>query len=217
MNLKSTFFYFLYTIIAFFIFAWIFFPSQKAATILSSKLNNLSDNVEVKITKVRPGIFFTCKIGHSEIIINNKVKLVFGSMKIAPSFFSIFSDEKKGNLLLSDIVVKTDDIPVLTSMGMSEFNFNSINFEFKKHKEIVEIIIFDAKGTQCNIKVKGNVYFSDKLEETKLDLQVDILPSSSYLSKFAGISSIASSSDASKQGSIMLHISGTLKSPKIKL
>jgi hypothetical protein len=220
MNLKPVIFYILYTVIVFFIFAWVFFPSQKAADLLSGKLNGYNNYIEVKIRKVKPRVFFTCKIEQSEVIINNKVKLLFDYIKVAPSIFSIFLDEKKGNIIFSDIFVKIEDIPMLKSMEMSELNFNSIALDYAWKKEKVEIRNFTAKGSQCNIQVHGNIYFSgkvDKSKKTTLDLEVNIELNPLYSSKFAGIPSVASlSNDPSHEG-IKLNISGTLENPKFKL
>ncbi len=219
MNLKPAFFYFLYTLTAFFVIAWIVFPGQKAGTILTNKLNKLSDNVEVKMSKVKPGMLLICKIGHSEIIINNKVKLAFSTMKIKPSLFSLFSGEKKAKVNLSDIGVKIYDIPILKTMEMSELVFNNIDIEFKGNNKYLEITGFDAKGTQCNIKVKGNIDILNKSansDKSMLDLQVNIIPNPPFSAKFEKISSISDLHDDTKEG-IKLYISGTLKNPKIKL
>ncbi|MCD4744390.1 MAG: hypothetical protein K8R67_18150 [Desulfobacteraceae bacterium] len=252
MNFKSIIFYVLYTITAFFLFAWLVFPSQKAATILSGRLNTLNDQVEVEINKVNPGMMLTCKIDQAEIIISNKVKFTLGLLKISPSLFSIFSAKKetgfeikkgqcsinkssiifkargdlkevndlqvRGNILFSDIVTKINDIPILHVMGMSELNFSTIDFEFirDRDKDKIEILNFYAKGDQCNIKVKGNIFLSSKSGEIKLDFKTNIQPNPSYLSKFAGVSSVTSLFDGS-DGGIKLHISGTLENPKVKL
>ena len=250
MNFKSIIFYVLYTITAFFVFAWLAFPSQKAATILSGRLNTLNDQVKVEINKINPGMMLTCKIEQADIVISNKVKFTLGLLRIAPSFFSLFSAEKEadfkiekgkcsinkssiiftakgnltevndaqvsGNILFSDIITKINDIPILHVMGMSELNFSTIDFEFIRDKDKIEILNFYAKGDQCNIKVKGNIFLSSKSGEIKLDFKTNIQPNPSYLSKFAGVSSVTSLFDGSN-GGIKLHISGTLENPKVKL
>ena len=250
MNFKSAIFYISYTITAFFVFAWVAFPNQKAAAILSNRLNTLSDHVEVQINKVAPDVMLTCKFKQTEIIINNEILLALDSFKLSPSLLSMFSAKKKasfeinrgsllinkssltfnakgdlikandlqvgGNISLSNIVTKIDDIPILHLMKMSELNFSNIDFEFMQDKDNLKIFNFYAKGAQCNIKVKGNISLSPESGEINLDLETSIQPSPSYLSKFAGISSVTALFDDLKEG-IKLHIGGTLKNPTIKL
>ena len=250
MNFKSTILYFLYTITAFFVFAWVFFPDQKAGKILSDRVSTLNEHVEVQINKATPGVMLTCELKQTDIIINNKFKFTLDYFKLSPSLLSMFSSKKKatfeinkgslsinkinltfnakgellkvndlqvgGNISLSDIITKIDDMPILHLIKMSELNFSNIDFEFIRNKDKLKIINFYAKGVQFNIKAKGNLSMSPKSGDINLDLETNIQPNPSYLSKFAGISSVTPLVFDSKQG-IKLHIGGTLENPIIKL
>ncbi len=128
----------------------------------------------------------------------------------------IGSSQLKGNMSLSDVVIKTEDIPLLKSMEISSLIFSNINFEFKRHYDKIHIINFNAKGEQCNIKGKGTIFFLSKSDNILLKLETNIQPNASYLSKLSGFSSVKSLFDGSKDG-IDLNIFGTLASPKIEL
>ncbi|MCK5100463.1 MAG: hypothetical protein KAR45_20305 [Desulfobacteraceae bacterium] len=147
------------------------------------------------------------------IISVNKSSLVF---KAKGDIFEVNDLQMGGNISFSDIVTKIDDLPILHLMKMSELNFSNIDFEFLRTKDKLEIVNFFAKGVQCNIKVKGNISLSSKSGAINLDLETYIQPNPSYLSKFAGISSVIALFDDSKEG-IKLHIEGTLENPIIKL
>jgi hypothetical protein len=250
MNLKLLTLYALYTVLLFFIFLWVVFPDKEAAELLSERLNNISEHMEVTANKVTPGMMMSCNVKQTEIILNNNVKFNIDSLKLLPNFFSLLSDKKKvafkinnaiglfknnsvlfnakGNLIeidgwhvkgkmsLSDAVIKAEDVTLLKKLGIPMLTFSSIDFNFVRNYNKIEITDFHAISDKCIIKGSGAIFFLSKSEEIVLRLKTDIKPDSFYLPRIAKLSSKAPLVGGSKKN-IELSIFGTLENPIIKL
>lgn len=122
----------------------------------------------------------------------------------------------KGVFHLSDL--KTElYTPVLEQLNLSEFNFTSVEISCTLQNNRLEITRLDAKGAQFTMALTGTCLLNPSMEKTRLDLKGKIQPSPSFVTAFAGLSSVTMLFEDKKNGGIPFTLSGTVEKPIFKL
>jgi type II secretion system protein N len=107
--------------------------------------------------------------------------------------------------------------PLLEQLNLSEFKFTSVEIACTLQKNQLEIIRLDAKGEQLTMALTGSCFLNPSMEKSRLNLKGEIQPSPSFVSAFAGLSSVAMLFEDKKNGGIPFTLSGTVEKPIFKL
>lgn len=95
MNRKLILFYFIFFLIAFFVFASILFPGKEAATHLSSLLTARYSPLQIDIQSVTPEFPLGLKFENPKVILNEKTSIKVNLLKINFNLFSVFRKQKR--------------------------------------------------------------------------------------------------------------------------
>ncbi|MBF0228434.1 MAG: type II secretion system protein GspN [Desulfamplus sp.] len=126
------------------------------------------------------------------------------------------SGNGNGIIALSNCVVKSDNI-FLKQMGIEKVSFTDINIKWDKSEDIVNVAVFDAKGSDIKIKLAGEILLKKPVDISTLDLKGEFQPTSanitSIIAGLSGLSSLNKLLSGSAKKGISFKITGTLQRP----
>jgi type II secretion system protein N len=102
-------------------------------------------------------------------------------------------------------------------LGLSEFDFEFINMDFRVKNDLMKLISLSASGSQVDVTATGSVMLERPLEKSRLNLKGRIHPHSDYFRKFPKIFSIVMILGDSEKGGIPFTVSGTVDKPLFSL
>jgi type II secretion system protein N len=106
---------------------------------------------------------------------------------------------------------------VFDQLGISEFDFELINMDFRLKNDIMKLISFSASGSQVDVTATGSVTLKCPLEKSWLNIKGQIQPHSDYFAKFPKLFSVVMMLGYSKKGGIPFTVSGTVDKPLFSL
>ncbi len=106
---------------------------------------------------------------------------------------------------------------VFDQLGISEFDFERINMDFRVKGYLLKLISFSASGSQADITATGSVVLDRPVEKSRLNLKGRIQPHTDYFSKFPRIFPLVMMLEDSKKGGIPFTVSGTVDKPLFSL
>ncbi len=95
MKVKPIFFYTLYTVTLFVVFAWVFFPEERAARLLAREISSNDYGVTVQIETVRPVLPPGVAAGGARFSSEGRFNVLCGSVQVFPAIAALFSKEKQ--------------------------------------------------------------------------------------------------------------------------
>ncbi|MBF0210935.1 MAG: type II secretion system protein GspN [Desulfamplus sp.] len=147
MKFKHLFLYAIYGFIAFIVFLIILFPKQKAANIISDRLNSRLQGTRIDIKAVEPSFPIGLKAINTSVVLNDGKQIDMESIFIYPKILSLYKDEKKLNIDAKGYGGKIDGEVkfALQKVEKSEkyntsLNLNFSNLEIKNLKQYVQNI-----------------------------------------------------------------------------
>ncbi|MBF0242045.1 MAG: type II secretion system protein GspN [Desulfamplus sp.] len=147
MKFKHLFLYAIYGFIAFIVFLIILFPKQKAANIISDRLNSRLQGTRIDIKAVEPSFPLGLKAINTSVVLNDGKQIDMESIFIYPKILSLYKDEKKLNIDAKGYGGKIDGEVkfALQKVEKSEkyntsLNLNFSNLEIKNLKQYVQNI-----------------------------------------------------------------------------
>ncbi|MBF0111433.1 MAG: type II secretion system protein GspN [Desulfamplus sp.] len=147
MKFKHLFLYAIYGFIAFIVFLIILFPKQKAANIISDRLNSRLQGTQIDIQAVEPSFPIGLKAINTSVVLNDGKQIEMESIFIYPEILSLYKDEKKLDIDAKGYGGKIDGEVkfALQKIEKSEkyntsLNLNFSNLEIKNLKQYVQNI-----------------------------------------------------------------------------
>jgi len=133
----------------------------------------------------------------------------------------IFTEDKaKGNFILTQVNARIKD-SIFNRMGITELDFSSIELDFLQDEKKISLVKCIAKGNVMILHLKGDLIptgnMFDALGDWSIELKGFIQPQPAYISKFAGVSSMANLFKNNREQGLPIRITGLLKAPEIKL
>ena len=139
-----------------------------------------------------------------------------GSGEFNKSALMIFSAMEKGTIRLHDFAGVTDN-PLLEQMGLSSLDFTIVNIQYIHAGDDLKILELISMGPQMKITLKGHIILKKNFSSSILKLKGRVRPDPSFLSTFAGISSVSLVFSNLGGAGLPFTITGTLENPSASL
>lgn len=107
--------------------------------------------------------------------------------------------------------------PLFARLGISEFDFEPIDMDFRVSRDHLKLLSFRASGSQADIIATGSVVLGLPLEKSRLNLKGHIQLHPEYFANFPTSLPVDMLLGESKKGGIPFTVSGTFDKPLISL
>ena len=131
------------------------------------------------------------------------------------SFLMLIKDSGSGKIKINDFLASIENLP--SYFKLSKVDFSIIDIELNKDKSKLSIIKAEGKGSLFNAKAKGIMNIAVPIENSKLDIKVDILPDSPYFTKSENMSILKNIFKNISKGKMKFHIKGTIRNPRASI
>ncbi|MCP4114913.1 MAG: type II secretion system protein GspN [Desulfobacteraceae bacterium] len=122
----------------------------------------------------------------------------------------------RGNISASGCKVLVKNT-MFDSLGLSAFDFERIDMDFRLRSDLLKFLSFSASGSQVDLTATGSVTLRRPLEKSRLNLKGRIKPHSDYFAQFPKLFSVVMMLGDSKKGGIPFTVSGTFDKPLFSL
>ncbi|MBI9088606.1 MAG: type II secretion system protein GspN [Desulfobacterium sp.] len=122
----------------------------------------------------------------------------------------------RGNISAAgcSVLVKS---PLFDRLGVSEFDFELIDMDFRVGSDLLKLLSFSASGSQVDLTATGSVVLDCPLGKSRLNLKGQIYPHSDYFVNLPTIFPVVMLLEDSKKGGIPFTVSGTVDTPLFRL
>lgn len=107
--------------------------------------------------------------------------------------------------------------PFFKSIGLSSFDFSTVDFQFSHQANQLRLTDGTASGSALHVKLKGGVTLTSPLKTSRLNLKGVILPDSPIFSKLSNTTAVKAATGKKINNRLSFTITGSLGNPKIKI
>lgn len=107
--------------------------------------------------------------------------------------------------------------PFFKSIGLSSFDFSTVDLQFRHQANQVRLTDGTASGSELHVKLKGGITLTSPLKASRLNFKGVILPDSSIFSKLSNTAAVKALAGKKINNRLSFTITGSLGNPKIKI